>query len=1070
MKRGHGQRSAIFTYTLFILIITGVFFLILIAPFVIWQISPYREMSIWTIDKTVPYPDYREHAGLFWILGNQKISKPGSRLLYDVKSDYFGFYPYGTNEWRSISLPASGIKPDLIYIADTYGVYTDDYMQKRLSGEISPMIFGALTSEDVSIITRNLGEGNVLVAEFNTAASPTNLKNRKTLGGLLGISWRGWIGKYFEDLSEGKEVPPWVVLNYEEQRKTNWEFFGRGFILISENDEIEVLTEADDVGPMGLKFQFNDEWGALFRQKKPVSYRYWFEWTLLDPGVETIASFNLDLTATGKAKLEKHGLPTKFPAVIRYDNPQYLGWYFAGDFADLQPTNTPFRISGISWLKKLLVDDTVDSNVFFFWKAYVPLMKYILKNVEVSKAGRAKSQGEMEETRVRVRAFGNGFSMKDKDGIWKDFFVRGVNMGLAEPGKYFTEFPQSVQTYLRWFEGIANMNANTIRVYTLPPPELYKALYVHNTQHPDKTLYLLQEIWPEEHPPHEDYLAPEYRESFLKEIDYGIDAVYGRANVPERKGRAWGLYTADCSPWLLGWLVGRELESSEVMATDAKNKGATYTGKYVSATKEATPTEVWLAESLDEVASIEAARYGTIHPVAIVSWPTLDPIDHDSEWDPVTEKKNKGNDRASVAIAHFEISSKMVAGMFGAYHIYPNYPDFINNEPSYDAYTDEEGILRYGGYLKQFMETHKKYPALVAEFGMANGAGIAHFAPDGLHHGGIKEEPAGHMILRMLAAIKKEGYAGGVIFEWMDEWVKKTWTTETLMIPYDRHVLWHNVVDPEQNYGVMANDVVPPETPDAVYAGNNLIKSLSMTADASYLHVTIDLERLPDFSREEILLGLDTLGRTLGQMRWPVGTMPTSSGLEFLVRVSSQDSADLLVIPPYNTARSRFATVRLWDGTFERIEMLVNGAVTTKDGRKIAEKYFDASALRKGEFDEAGNLWRIEGKRIILRLPWTLINVTDPSSLKVLQDNRTGYFNPERDSLKVVPTDGFVPEAIVWDRKTGTVLGSLASSPVKPYLWSGWETVPKYTERFKKSYYILQSAWAEEAKKDPIFR
>lgn len=1070
MKHAVRRASAVAVISLAIMAVTAFFALLLLAPFFGWQISPYKQLGIWTIDKTVPYPDYREHLGFFWILKNMKIAKPGSRLLYDEKSDYFGFYPYGKQDWRTISLPETGRKPEMIYIADTYGVYTDDYMQRRISGEISPILYGALTDSDLRIITANLGGGNTLIAEFNTAASPTNLKNRKNLGALLGMNWTGWIGKYFENLAAGDEVPDWVVLNYEEQRKEKWNFFGRGFILISENDWVEVLTEADDVGPEGLKFQFVESWGKTFRQQKPISYRYWFEWVVPDPGLEVVANYRLDLTPSGEAKLKVHGLSNVFPSVLRYDNPQYTGWYFAGDFADLEFANTPFRVLGISWLKRVLVDDTVDSNVYFFWKAYVPLMRRILSGAMAKKESREANQGIPEELKVKVRAFGKGFQMKDKDGIWRDFFVRGVNLGLAEPGKWFTEFPQSVATYMRWLNGIADMNANTVRVYTLPPPEFYKALYVHNTENPEKTLYLLQEIWPEEHPANGDYLAPEYRESFLKEIDYGIDAVYGRANVPERKGRAWGIYTADVSPWLLGWLVGRELESEEVLATDARNKGAVYKGKFVSAADGATPTEVWLAESLDEVAYIEAERYGAVHPVAIVSWPTLDPLEHDSEWDPVTEKKNRWNDRAKVAIANFEITSRMTAGLFGAYHIYPNYPDLINNELGYDQYKDGQGILRYGGYLKEFMGTHAKFPALVAEFGMANGAGIAHFAPDGLHHGGIDEKTAGLQILRMLEAIKREGYMGGVIFEWMDEWAKKTWTTENFMIPYDRHVLWHNVVDPEQNYGLLANEVVTPSAPDATYQGKDALESLSVVADGSYLNLSLALSRGIDFSKEELLIGLDTLSRELGQMRWPLGNLPTSSGLEFLVRISGPDRAELLVIPTYNAAVSKFSTVKLWDGIFERIRPLVNGKVTTKDGRFIPEKYFDASALRYGAFDESGNLWRMEGNRIFIRLPWTLINVTDPSSLKVLQDSRTGYFNPQRDALKVVPTDGFVFSALLWDRSARKLSGSLQANPLRPYLWNGWEEVPRYIERYKKSYYILQEAWAEPRKAESVFR
>ena len=1065
MKRINAlPRTILLCLSIFGLAVTVGAVLLVFAPFVRWQLQPYDELNLWVIDKTVPYPDYRKHTSLFWILRNEKISKPGGKHLYSEKSDYFGFYPYGTNDWRGIPLPSGGQRPDLIYIADTYGVYKDDFMQKKLYGDLSPKIYGGLTTEEVQTIRKNLGAGNTFVAEFNTAASPTNIRDRLTLGRVLGLEWKGWIGRFFSDLSKDGEVPPWVIANYEARNNKDWGFYGRGFVLISDEDQLEVLTETDDVGSKGLRFSYREPWASELKSGAELPFRSWFEWTVANPEVEIVADYRFDLTEAGRAKLDAIGLTPTFPAILRNKNTQFTGWYFAGDFLDLKASGLPYGIAGMAWLKKLLSDDSLDSNENFYWKAYVPLMRSILRSAATAKKAREAIPGEKGETRVSVRAFGSGFQKRDKDGIWKDFFVRGVNMGFAEPGKYFTEFPQTVGSYLRWLDAIADMGANTIRTYTLPPPEFYKALQAHNIEKPGKTLYLLQEIWPEENPAHGDYLAKDYRESFLEEIDYGIDAVYGRANIPERRGRAWGIYTTDVSSWLLGWLVGRELESEEVMETDARNKGASYTGRFVSAGKDASPTEVWLAESLDEVASIESARYSQLHPVALVSWPTLDPKEHDSEWDPVTEKKNKGNDRAVVTIDHFEITPAMTAGLFGAYHIYPNYPDFINNEPAYDSYRDEEGPLRYGGYLKEFMESHGRYPALVAEFGLANGAGIAHLAPDGLHHGGIDEKAAGEGILRMLAAIEKEGYAGGIVFEWMDEWVKKTWTTETLMIPYDRHVLWHNVVDPEQNYGLMANEPLPPEVPGITVAGSGAIDSMELSADASYLHISLKLARAPDFSAQEILIGLDTLYRDKGQMLWPVGKLETGSGLEFLIRIGAPGAADLLVIPSYNAAMSRFATAETRDGKFERMSLLVNGKVVTKDGRAIAEKRFDASALRKGVFDEAGNLWNIEGNTIRLRLPWTLINVTDPSSLRLLQDSRTGYLGAERDNLLTVQTDGFIADAIVWNKNLGNTVGRSTMDRSVPFLWKGWETAPAYKERLKKSYYILQDAWAKPVK------
>ena len=64
----------------------------------------------------------------------------------------------------------------------------------------------------------------------------------------------------------------------------------------------------------------------------------------------------------------------------------------------------------------------------------------------------------------------------------------------------------------------------------------------------------------------------------------------------------------------------------------------------------------------------------------------------------------------------------------------------MNNEPFYNEYVDSEGRFRYGGYLQQFMGIHTKYPAVVAEFGLATGMGNAHYSPDGYHHGSMSEQ------------------------------------------------------------------------------------------------------------------------------------------------------------------------------------------------------------------------------------------------------------------------------------------------------------------------------------------
>jgi hypothetical protein len=232
---------------IFGILIFFLFTALVAAPFILWIVQPYRQLDVWVVDKTVPYPDFREHAGLFWLLNNEKISKPGTKLLYDVRTDYYGFYPISKDEWQTVPMPQGAKRPDLIYIADTYGVYRDDYMQKKLSNDVSSILYGGLNNDDYTTIQEALGGGNTLIAEFNTAASPTNERDRILFGRLIGLKWRGWIGNYYESLAKDGGVPGWVIKNWEAERHQLWKYSGRGIVLLDEGGRVEVLTEQDDI-------------------------------------------------------------------------------------------------------------------------------------------------------------------------------------------------------------------------------------------------------------------------------------------------------------------------------------------------------------------------------------------------------------------------------------------------------------------------------------------------------------------------------------------------------------------------------------------------------------------------------------------------------------------------------------------------------------------------------------------------------------------------------------------------------------------------------------------------------
>lgn len=63
---------------------------------------------------------------------------------------------------------------------------------------------------------------------------------------------------------------------------------------------------------------------------------------------------------------------------------------------------------------------------------------------------------------------------------WNDIIIKGVNIGMTSPGKWPGEAGITEDEYYRWLEYIGNMNANTIRTYTIHPPHFYEALKKYN--------------------------------------------------------------------------------------------------------------------------------------------------------------------------------------------------------------------------------------------------------------------------------------------------------------------------------------------------------------------------------------------------------------------------------------------------------------------------------------------------------------------------------------------------------------------------------------------------------------
>jgi len=201
--------------------------ILLIIPYLLWEISEEKELDVLIINKTVPDQNYLNHKGIVWALNFNKYTKANEEH-YDAATDFAGVEPLGNSEYsiRPIEeIPASDY--NLIYIADTYGVYKETINGENLQQKSPSLIYGGITLEEITSIKNIVFKHQTtLVAEFNSFADPTEPEARQELTNLLGVKWTGWIGRYFDDLNPEKnnEIDLSLISNYEKQSGNAWEF------------------------------------------------------------------------------------------------------------------------------------------------------------------------------------------------------------------------------------------------------------------------------------------------------------------------------------------------------------------------------------------------------------------------------------------------------------------------------------------------------------------------------------------------------------------------------------------------------------------------------------------------------------------------------------------------------------------------------------------------------------------------------------------------------------------------------------------------------------------------------
>ncbi|MBX7120467.1 MAG: hypothetical protein K1X31_15850 [Gemmatimonadaceae bacterium] len=710
---------------------------------------------------------------------------------------------------------------------------------------------------------------------------------------------------------------------------------------------------------------------------------------------------------------------------------------------------------------------------------------------------------------LTMRVRGDRFELRDGDE-WRPFYVQGVNLGVALPGRFPTEFPEDSARYARWLDQIAAMHANAVRTYTILPPAFYRALRGHNRTHPDALVHLIHGVWTEA-PPRNDFGDRAFDEDFTQEIRRVVDLLHGAAEFPARPGHAGGRYDADVSPWVIAYVIGREWEPYAVGGYDADPRAPRrFLGSHL-VLEAGTPTEAWLARHCDALLAYEEATYNAQRPIAFTNWPTTDPIRHATETSFADQMRFRGipwrpdqargpvheEEGAALDPAHVRPTARAAAGWFASYHVYPYYPDFMLLDPGYRAAASSLGPSPYFGYLQELKRVTAGLPLLIAEFGLPTSRGDAHQHPTGWDHGGLGEARAAALYVRMAREIREAGAAGAIAFAWIDEWFKTNWSVVDAEQPAVHDPRWHNVLDPEEHYGLLALRAGPEgATPlpggDVarwralpIHAEGTLGAAgrarLRVGYDEAYVYLALEAEAWADrpfaWDVTRLQFAIDTYDAARGQHRLPTSGVRSAAGFEFLVELGAPDDGRLRVVPEYlvqaplslTLARDSWGvpfrhpvlSVPRDDAVFDSLWAMTNRPRYLPDGTLVPAQGLEVGRLRYGDASllSIADWWYDQGAGMLqLRLPWGLLNVADPSSRRVL-DERGG-------SEGTTVTAGFRIGVVALGRggRVGGTLPALDADGRWPldrltlWTWPTWDT-PTWHEYLKPAYTALQQLW-----------
>ncbi|HEX2969253.1 MAG TPA: hypothetical protein VHO46_09110 [Bacteroidales bacterium] len=358
-----------------------------------WFFQSKKTMDIILLDKTVPSVERENHKAFSWIMTHDRYVD-STRKSYNYKKDYYGWFPlrplrdheYKIVDYRLTDVIEYAKKHEALYIADTYGVFFNDWYRGINKSRRTRKLFGGLNNTDNLLIKEMKDRNKLVILEYNSFDYPTAAFDSYRTQERMGVEFTGWTGKHFNSLdTASKDFPVWLPGYYRKEHKKPWTFTKSGIVLINQKNNVIVLEEGTHLSGTYPIIVSDTASCEKYGFSSKVAFDEWFD-IIVPVSSRVISSYHLQTTPEGDSLLMDHNLTGVFPAVVQESNSPNV-YYFAGNFAYSDKPEWTALFKNIEILNRFFYSEKADDPRRFFWLYYKPLVSTIFGDYYKSMKG-----------------------------------------------------------------------------------------------------------------------------------------------------------------------------------------------------------------------------------------------------------------------------------------------------------------------------------------------------------------------------------------------------------------------------------------------------------------------------------------------------------------------------------------------------------------------------------------------------------------------------------------------------------------------------------------------------------